>query len=718
MFLSDPKRTATPDETPTQFPGWGWLAVIFAAALAYRGLCYGVMGDHVLLRQPVVDAAHHDAWAIRIAAGDWLGSGSDDVFKPPLYPYLLGAMYRLFGRHIAYIQWGQYFLGACSCVLVALLGGRLLGRWTGRIAGLACSFYAPWVFDESQLLSPVLSIFLNSAALLLLVSFWDRRRYRWLLAGGLALGLSIATRPDVLLPAALLLGWLLWRDRRLPCRRIAAGGLSIVGGVALALLPVALRNHTLTGQWIAVSANGGINFYVGNVATDGTTAVPVGLQWDRLISRMPQEVLEKPATASRWWAARTWQEASAQPAATLQRLGRKTMAFFNGREFRNNICFHFMQREIWPLRPPALQWGWVIPPALCGLVLLALSRRGEHRFAAGTCGLWVAGYWATGVAFFVTGRFRLPATPVLIIAAAWALQSIVLAARRRRWRTIALQSAVVLLAGMLAWPDWFGRPSDYWAEDYVNLGNSHRSAGDMQAAEQAYRQTLAIRPDDADANFLLGRCLLGRDPAALVYLLAADRSLPDSPDVLVALGSAYQLAGRQEEARQALQRLLDLSSRRNLYVRRNVWAAAHIQLATLTPSDDREHWRQAWTIDPQTAAESAFLQQRDLPRVMETFRDLACKKPWDWYSQANYGLVLLAMGRPADAVEPLRQACRLDSRPKMRFYLARALLASGQLQPARQILQELCRNLPAGPMLEQARHFLTAADQPRSVPPR
>src|SRR5256885_14097850 len=44
----------------------------------------------------VVDPEDYDAWARQIAAGDWLGGRA--FYMDPLYPYVLGAPYRI-GRY-------------------------------------------------------------------------------------------------------------------------------------------------------------------------------------------------------------------------------------------------------------------------------------------------------------------------------------------------------------------------------------------------------------------------------------------------------------------------------------------------------------------------------------------------------------------------------------------------------------------------------------------
>jgi tetratricopeptide (TPR) repeat protein len=677
---------------------------IFSVAIAYRAVCYYAAGKHPLFQFPVVDAGYHDAWAQRIAASDWLGHGPDDVFKPPLYPGFVGLLYHVFGRHIWMVQWSQHVLGALSCVLLAVLGGRLLGRRAGLVAGFVAAGYAPYVFFELQLLTPAVSLFLNLAALTILVRQWHALRPGLLLAAGLLLGLSVGVRPDTLLPAALVLLYLLLENRRMPVRQLATRALCVVAGILVTVLPIAVRNYMLVREVIPVSSNAGINFYVGNSAgADGISAVPVGLRWERLIGRVPQEVLEKPATASRWWARAARAEITADPVAALSRLGRKALAFFNRREFRNNICFHFLQRACPPLRISPLQFAVILPLAACGLVGLWSSRTPALRRAAALCALWVAGYWAAGVAFFVTARFRLPATPLLILPAGWALVECLAAVRQRRWRTLGAFTVGILGAGAICWPLWFGSPQDGWVRDNVNLSKSLSEAGDIGGAMKACRQALEIQPDDPDANFLLGRMLLPRDaPGAVEHFEIARRQSPESPSLLLATGQAYLQIGEASKSRRTLQELLDLSEKMNLWPKRDAWATAHIVFAEIDPPEAEQHWDKAWSIDPRTAAEAAFLQRRELPRVLETFRAEAAEKPWDWYSQANLGMALLESGSAAEAVQAFRNASELaPEKDGLAYQLARALLQAGGTQDALNILDRLARKLPRGGLRDQ-----------------
>jgi tetratricopeptide (TPR) repeat protein len=612
----------------------------------------------------------------------------------------------------------QHILGAFSCVFLAILGGRLLGRRAGVLAGFLAACYAPYVFFELQLLTPTLSIFLNLAAILLILPCWKGRCYVRLLAAGLLLGLSMGIRPDVVVPAVLVLLYLVFENRHThKIQLVAKISCLLVGGLII-ILPIIIRNYYLTGQFIPVSSNSGINLYVGNSAdSDGISSVPVGLRWERLICRVPQDVLENPATASRWWIRAARYEVMADPAAALLRLGSKALAFLNRREFRNNVCYHFMQKECWSLRLSPFQLALILPLAICGLVGLWCSGNPVLRRAFSICILWVAGYWVVGVIFFVTARFRLPAVPFMILPAAWALVDIFKAMRQRQWRALASCVLITLAAGLVCWPQWFGAPEKGWVRDNVNLSNSLSAADEPEKAINACLQAIEIGPEDPDAHFLLGRLLLPGNPTnALKHFDISRKSIPGSPSLLLAIGQTYLQIGDQSRGRQMFQELLNLSGKINMWPKRAAWATTYVLMAKIEPLQAEEYWDKAWSIDPKTTAEAAFLQHRELPRVLKTFQSEAKEKYWDWYSRANLGIALLESGRADEAVEALREAMLLaPDREGIPFQLARALLQAGKKDEAVQVLDQLAKELPPCGLRDQVNELRVRIRRESSV---
>lgn len=725
MTSAMPQPTVPSRRRPWGIVGWRSLAAVAVLAGGYRALVFSEAGDHVLLRQPIVDAGYHDAWAWRVACGDVIGHGPDDVFKPPLYPMLLGGIYQLADRDIAVVQVVQLAMGVASCCLLAMLGGLMLGRWPGRIAGLASAVYAPMVFFELQLLTLPVTLLLNLAALLVLLAGWDRARWRAMVPAGLLLGLSAGVRPDVLAPVGLIGAVLVLRELR-PWRRTLRRIGGLLGGLLLVLVPIAVRNAHLTGQFIPVAGNAGINLYVGNTTGDGTQAVPVGLRWERLVATVPQETLERPADASRLWVRRTAEYAREHPGPIAGRLGRKLLAFVHGREFRNNLSMAFFRGRFAPLLGwPALQWSAVCPLGLAGLAgLWFVDRRSFAVLAA-----WIGGYALVGVAFFVTARFRLPGAVVFILPAAWAGVEAVgwvrrvafaqaspsagdsrnpsqpAAAELHGWR-LALVGGVFAVAAVACWGPWFGPVESGFVRDWVNLGNAQRSAGDRVSAKRSFREALRVRPDDPDAHYLLAG-LVGPAESAR-HLAAARRVLPRSPDVLRASARSALMRRQPAAARELLAELLAEADRSNLHPKRAVLAVAHLLLADLNPARAKDYRQRAWELDPATAAEADFLARRNLEHVARTFADLADAEPWNFYPRANLGLTLLQIGRTEEAVVALRCAAPLAppvKRDGVRFHLARALWLAGQGNEARSLLGGLLRELPPGRLRDDVRRL-------------
>jgi tetratricopeptide (TPR) repeat protein len=105
-------------------------------------------------------------------------------------------------------------------------------------------------------------------------------------------------------------------------------------------------------------------------------------------------------------------------------------------------------------------------------------------------------------------------------------------------------------------------PAEATAETEYDRGVRARVVKDWDAAADAFRRALALRPDFADAWNELGYALRhsGRYADSLDAYDRALRLRPDFPEALEYLGEAYVQMGRLADARRVLERLRALDT--------------------------------------------------------------------------------------------------------------------------------------------------------------
>jgi tetratricopeptide (TPR) repeat protein len=196
------------------------------------------------------------------------------------------------------------------------------------------------------------------------------------------------------------------------------------------------------------------------------------------------------------------------------------------------------------------------------------------------------------VLFFVTSRYRMPVAPVLIVLASGGVARILSLARERAL----LRLVPALLFLVAAYPFVFHDflRDDLWTSHhnmgFVHAKNAERKRREadrlvrmgfddrarearleaetsMDLAEESYRRGLAARPKLGHLRRALRDLLTTRvtvlveakDPRAVARAEELTAAYPRSADAWALLGSAHAAAGRETEARGALERALGLA---------------------------------------------------------------------------------------------------------------------------------------------------------------
>lgn len=447
-------------------------AGVFGLALAVRLAHLAALWRSPLGVTLVQDAAIYHAEALRIASGTPSPGAS---FFNVGYPYVLAAIHVVAGPSPAVAQAVQCVAGALTAMFLVLAGRRLgLSPAGAAIAGALYAIYLPAVFYDALLLTPSVVQLLLAVSLVALARWRARRGAASLAAAGLCLGLASVLRSN-LLPLGPLAGIFVGLA--------AAGrrrGAVVAGFVALTLAPAAavtIATGARSGEWVPVSANGGMNFWVGNhrgatgiyevapfLGNRGADAEAAAFR-DEAIRRTGRAGMGY-AAASAYWTRETLREIAAAPGAWSRGIVRKAVLFWTHDEPKTNVSVRFVSWFSAPLRALFLDFGWLALAAVAGW---ARGRLREDPAVLALLAPFLAVPWATCTLFFVSGEYRHPASLALALAAGAAGSPAARASRRLL--AVAVPACVAIgAAAFLPRPDL-----DLAFDPYVDLRSHVRA---------------------------------------------------------------------------------------------------------------------------------------------------------------------------------------------------------------------------------------------------
>lgn len=439
------------------------LAGIVALALAVRMLHFAAIAGAAFPELQILngeaDTSNHWEWSEAILRGDLLGRdtyhpytmwmrelapmdtwyrwwGGKEIFhREPLYPYLL-ALVRAVIRAVSGsdsvlpVLFVQLVVGALRPLVLFFLGRRLFDERAGLLAAAVGAVYGPFVFFDASLLRDWIPPLLDPLLLVLLLRAASTGRMRdWLLAG-LVFGACLLVHATLLLFLPFAIAWAVWR-RAEKDRAGYRPGAALLGGLALALLPLAARNVAVGVSPLAISNRGTDAIIVSNAAD----CHPVGMV-------MPESfagIMER-SRGSLWTAAvETLATNKGAWGKFLELQGVKLWGLFDTREHADNLDYEY-GRAISPVLRYAPSFGLV---GFLGLAGLALSLgRGDRRRER----LLVAAYVLAAIlgqaVAVVVGRYRLGLVAVLIVFASGNLVALWDAFRARAFLAVGVRAAL------------------------------------------------------------------------------------------------------------------------------------------------------------------------------------------------------------------------------------------------------------------------------------
>jgi tetratricopeptide (TPR) repeat protein len=512
---------------------------VFLLALVLRVAVVVQSADSPYHQHLVLDSATYHGIAVD-------GDPAEPYWQPPLYPWLLRAVYAVVGQPSPLaVRLLQAVMGAVTAVLVMLLVRRWRTGWPPILAGVATALTGSLIYFDAELL-PASPAALLVAGWLLMLASPGRAGSRWArlrpVAVGLLLGVGGLLLPTLAIPAALAL---IWMARREGLKRAVI----VAMAAAVPILPVTVRNYAYEPDLVPVSWNGGVNFWIGNNPDfPASVGIRPGIRWSQLVSRPRCEGgAETRAEESAWFYGESLSYVASQPLSWAGDLARKALATVSAQEIGRNRNPYAARDESAVLRVLLLPAGVPFVPLLgaftAGLVAAALRRRVPWLLL-----LVVLGFLAVNVLFFPTARYRVPALPLMIAIAAIGLPDWLRASSdpKRLWARALVPVAVVLSLV----PS--GMPRVPAAETYYEIGVDMSHDRQPQRAIPMFEQGLELSPEHADLHRALGLALLrvGREPEGRRHLERAIELEPRAATAWQALAGLARSDGDLERARE------------------------------------------------------------------------------------------------------------------------------------------------------------------------
>lgn len=652
------------------------LLVVLLVAAVVRGAYLAHFAGAPDFEHPAIDAGFHDYWARTIA---FPGTeppehvsdpelATSPYLRPPGYAYFLAGVYALTGGGYLAPRIVQLLLGLVTVALVHVAGRRTFGPHAGLAAAALVATSAPVVYFEGELHAETLILPLLLGLYLAVLRLRRAPSIAMAILCGVLLGAVALVRTNAAAYAALVPLWLWWRTRReLPLRRLLGIAGAYLLAAAVTISPATIRNAVVTGDFVPISSNLGINLLLGNNprATPFVGQEVTGLgqfetcyDYPALVEALERKLGRKlsHSEASRQFTGEALDWIAANPGDFLRLTARKACHFWGPAEVSHNKVVALELEHSAVLR--ALPSGFAIVAFLAVLGLLIrwlrcrASRRAERGNRAppecaaepGLLVVFVLGWFLSVLPFFVASRYRLPLVPFLALPAGYGAVLWIESIALRFGRLVGVANLAALL--LVAWVASsaaleLGAPNEVkW---HMDRGRSFNRGGDVERAIVEFEAALVVDPGSAEAHYSLGHSmvLLGNLDAARGEFEETVRLQPDHASALQNLGTLEARRGGFDAAVGYFERLVQVQP----------FAA--------------EGWRNLALAQTRTGA---------LADAAASYGRAVEAAPGDVATRRAYASVLLALHRHGEALVQYREALRLaPAQPLHAVELARLL---------------------------------------------
>ncbi|GJQ61654.1 MAG: O-linked GlcNAc transferase [Melioribacteraceae bacterium] len=447
-------------------------------------------------------------WAKSLANDGWIGN--IPFFMAPVYPHILGVYVEIFGESLFFFRVVQALVSTLNILVIYLTGREYHSKTTGYIGAILSALYSVFIFYSGAILSETFQVFVLSLLLLMLVQkdkYSDTKH--WLLTG-ILLGLAVLFRGNILLFLPVGLIWIFRLSEKLIAknRRITAAIFFLVG-TFIPILPVTGYNYAVSGDFVLLTTNGGINFYLGN--NEDSPGVYINPKEFDISSDMAGKKFAQRQTgqkmtdsdASSYWYSRGIDYLTGEPGDAVLLYANKFFLFWGEGENPQSTIMdlgYFEKHYSNILTLPLPGFFLISLLSIIGIVFSFRDKNQNKLFI-----LFVFTYIAATLLFFVNGRYRLGITPALIILASYSVYNIFDIIKNGEFSKLKLPGYVI--GGFLFFYTFFSFQPVYGEFDaYIHLGDIEYEEENYEKAVEYYNRSLFFQ-DNALAYMNMGNAL-------------------------------------------------------------------------------------------------------------------------------------------------------------------------------------------------------------------
>ncbi|OGS23042.1 MAG: hypothetical protein A2252_07950 [Elusimicrobia bacterium RIFOXYA2_FULL_39_19] len=390
------------------------LPLIFCISVLVRLIYYYEVKEDIFLKYLIIDADFYNQWAVSIVNGGILGE-SGVYYQDPLYAYFLAVIYKIFGLNNYFVvRIIQIFMDSTTCIMMFLISERLFNNKNlSIIASLLYCFSPVLIFYTVLLDKTTLSLFLIAWSLLYLIKAIQEQNIKNYFYAGLLLGACTLIRGNIMIFVIFsLIGIFVKIHKNYLLKTVLIYIVLFLIGVLIPITTVTLRNVIIGKDFVVISANSGLNLFIGNNKNaSGSYYEPYDIQgvpdeeletsW-RAAERLSNKRYTKASEVSNYWFNEALEYIVLNPQKHMVLLLKKFYLIFSSFEIAETYSFYYFKNISTVLKIP-ISFGLFIAAGILGIYMN--SKKSNNSLIIK---IFIFSYIISMLIFFVTGRYRIP----------------------------------------------------------------------------------------------------------------------------------------------------------------------------------------------------------------------------------------------------------------------------------------------------------------------